>query len=758
MRLGLLGPISILSMVGCALGPPRTAPSARAPSNSLPVRSVRLYETGVGYFEREGRLTPGADGISLPASHVDDALKSLIVLSDGVQVRVSAVAFESVLSEGLARAQAGLPPGKGQQLTYPVVLGSLRGLEVEIVRRDGARLLGRLVDVSEVTAITQGAPPASEPTSSSDDEARADAGSNDGDASDTGEQGSTGVESATDGSSERSKAGAVAPLRRYAITLLGSDSAVIRLDSSQVASLRPTDPALAARLISAIGTVSERGAQGPRTLRVSASGNSPVRLGYISETPVFRVTYRLLLGAKSNQGTLQGWVLVHNDTDEPWRRIGLEIVNGRPDSYLFPLTAPRYLRRPLSTPEEMSTLPQLARRTVDQIWGDRDESADESFDSFGADGLALSGVGEGGGGQGFGSGHGRLSGSFGSSSTSEISVGNLASIAESAGLASGARFHYRMAEPISLAAHSSALVPFTQVAIGARLMTRFAWGQGAGRVSVQISNSSAQTLPGGPLAIYEASGFVGESLVSRLVPGQDTWVSDGADLDGEVVQGSARIEKKTIKLLRFEGERLIEHYIRHREQPMRIVNRSALARSVCIDLPLVDNAKVEGADRLVYDSGASRSLAVFELKPHSKLERKLVFDEGLQAARPLESLTETDLALLAAEKELAPGARTILLEARALLLRHAAPIQAKRRKRDSLERIEADTQRLERTIEKLKGTSGNAAEPLVRRVVELEERRNRLELEQETLAEAEAQRLPALSAILEKLNAIPKTD
>jgi hypothetical protein len=756
MRLGLLGPISILSIVGCAVGPPRTAPSGPIPSNSLPVRSVRLYETGVGYFEREGRLTPGADGISLPASHVDDALKTLIVLSDGVRVRVSAVAFESVLSEGLARAQAGLPPGKGQQLTYPVVLGSLRGLEVELVRRDGARLLGRLVDVSEITAVAQGTLPASEHDPSSG-ETGTDGGADDSGSGESGEQDSTGAERAADGTPDGSKSGAVVPLRRYAITLLGSDSAVVRLDSSQVASLRPTDPALAARLMSAIGTVSERGAQGPRTLRVSASGNSPVRLGYISETPVFRVTYRLLLGRKSNQGTLQGWVLVHNDTDEPWQKVGLEIVNGRPDSYLFPLTAPRYLRRPLSTPEEMSTLPQLARRTVDQIWGDRDESADEGFDSFGAGGLSLSGVGEGGGGQGFGSGHGRLSGSSSSSSTSEITVGNLASIAESKSLASGARFHYRMAEPISLAAHSSALVPFTEVAIGARLMTRFAWGQSAGRVSVQISNSSAQTLPGGPLAIYEASGFVGESLVSRLVPGQDTWVSYGADLDVEVVQSGARVEKKTIKLLRFENQRLIEHYIRHREQPVRIVNRSALARSVCIDLPLVDNAKVEGADRLVYDSGASNSLAVFELKAHSKLDRKLVFDEGLQAARPLESLTEADLALLAAEKELTPGARAVLLEARALLVRHTAPIQAKRRKRDNLERIEADTQRLERTIEKLKGTSGNAAEPLVRRVVELEERRNRLELEQETLAEAEAQRLPALSAILEKLNAIPKT-
>ncbi len=171
----------------------------------------------------------------------------------------------------------------------------------------------------------------------------------------------------------------------------------MRLDSQQIQSLRPTDPALAARLLSAIGTASERGAQAQRVLRISASGAAPVRIGYIAETPVWRVTYRMLLGNATEPATVQGWVLVHNDTDEAWNRTELEIVNGRPDSFLLPLTAPRYLRRPLATPEEMSTLPQLSTKTADQIWGDRENPEEEAF---GAGGLGLSGIGEGGGGTG----------------------------------------------------------------------------------------------------------------------------------------------------------------------------------------------------------------------------------------------------------------------------------------------------------------------------------------------------------------------
>jgi hypothetical protein len=687
-----------------------------------------LYETGVGYFERAGQLEPGSDTISLPASKVDDVLKTLVVLSDGSSVRVSAVEFPSVLSEALARVQAGLPAANGQRLTYPILLDSLRGTEVEVTETSGVTVIGRLVDVSEVRSSDK--PPANAPTSSA----------------------------------EAAPAQPAVPtlpaMPRYAVTVLAKGRGVVRLDSAQISGIRATDPAFAARLDSALGTASERGAQATRQLKISATGNAPVRIGYIAETPVWRVTYRLLLGKEEAPATLQGWVLVHNDGDEPWQSVALEIVNGRPDSFLYPLTAPRYLRRPLVTPEEeMSTLPQLASKTVDQIWGDHVDSVSEGEigDAFGAGGLGLSGVGEGGGGQGYGSGHGSLSGhSISPSATTEISVGNLASIAQSEGVPSGADFRYRMAEPITLSAHSSALVPFTQVALRAEAMTRFQWGEGQGRASAKISNTSSQTLPAGPLAIYAASGLAGESALPRLVSGQDTWLSYGADLDVDVVTSTALADTSSTELLRFdERSGLVEHYVRHREQPLHLENRSALARKVCIELPVVDNAKVTGAERLLYDGGSHTALAMFTLKAHSQLDKKVTFDEGLKKSTALKGLSYERLTQLANVKGLEPSARAVLLEAADFLSKHAEPLKQQLLKQTSIDALETDRQRLEQTIEKLKGTSGNGAEPLVRRLVELETRRNRLEAEKKALAEAEAQRLPALAALLARLNPSP---
>lgn len=59
---------------------------AETPAALLPLRRLRLYEVGIGYFERSGMLRDKADlGLSLPPSQLNDALASLVIL--GVRAR-----------------------------------------------------------------------------------------------------------------------------------------------------------------------------------------------------------------------------------------------------------------------------------------------------------------------------------------------------------------------------------------------------------------------------------------------------------------------------------------------------------------------------------------------------------------------------------------------------------------------------------------------------------------------------------------------
>ena len=84
-----------------------------APDRVLPLSRLRLYETGVGYFERRGRVKKGETvTLPVPTAHLDDALKTLVVLEGGTGAQVEGIAFASAVSQGMARAIAGLPDEK----------------------------------------------------------------------------------------------------------------------------------------------------------------------------------------------------------------------------------------------------------------------------------------------------------------------------------------------------------------------------------------------------------------------------------------------------------------------------------------------------------------------------------------------------------------------------------------------------------------------------------------------------------------------
>ncbi|HWZ93542.1 MAG TPA: hypothetical protein VNW92_32000, partial [Polyangiaceae bacterium] len=332
------------------------------------MKRVRLYEVGVGYFERSGSLRDHSDlGLSLPQSQLDDALGSLVILGGAGKARISGIEFESRDSTALARAEAALPADPAAALEFASVLRSFRGIEVE-VRQRGSNVRGRLVDVISLAQASA-------------EHCAAVAAS----------------ASAKDGSATPS---ACIPTRDASLVVLGADGTLSRLVLSEVASVRALDADVASRLARALDAVAGRSTGfGHEILHLHGSGSAVLTLGYVAEAPVFRPSYRLVLDASGKAGKLQGFALIHNDTDEAWRGVKLELVNGRPSSFLYPLAAPRYARRPLVTPSEpLTTVPQLLRRTPDDAWApDPDQiSGDEVGDAFGSGGLGLTGTGEGG--------------------------------------------------------------------------------------------------------------------------------------------------------------------------------------------------------------------------------------------------------------------------------------------------------------------------------------------------------------------------
>ncbi len=688
-----------LVIAGCALASVGCAGQAVSTQRSvLPLRTVRLYETGVGYFERAGTISGASDALPVPASHVDDALKTLLILTDGDAAQIAGVEFDSVMSRGLARSLAALPLGSDRPVSYIDVLESLLGVEVEATPLSGGSVRGKLVEVSDAPAIPLGSP------------------------------GRVSAASEHDGEPPKALNAPDSENDHY-LTLLSEDGSLTRFRASRLQVLRPTDPLLAARLGAAAQALSGRAAQIQRGLRVLATRAVKVRLGYIAETPVWRSTYRLILAPNSSEARVQGWALIHNDTDERWTDINVELVNGRPDSFLFPLSAPRYSRRPLAEPSErLSTVPQLAYKTPDQIWGDNVET------------------GWTGTGQGFGSGHGRLGGSrrsrvpkirMGAASvstgeSSEISIGDLAEIAQAAGVEVGALFSYRLANRLELRAHGSALVPFTAQDVEARRITWFDRPSGAaaqalrGRSGVRLTNTSAQTLPAGPVSVYEEAGFSGETGMPRLKPKQRAFLRFGVDLDVEL-KADPDLEFEPVeepKKVRFERGGLVEHFVQRSEVGYILTNRGAAPRDVYLALDVVKNSKVSGADELDFDLDTSQALAVLKAAPASERKRRLVFEQALQRHTPLPRLTVKTLQALSTNPLLSAGERKVLSEAVVLL---EAVDQAQTAISDGnkqRERLDGDLERMREHLKALGDKSGApaGANPIVARLLELEDR------------------------------------
>ncbi len=672
--------------------------------STLPLTRVRLYETGVGYFERSGSVPGGTTALPVPAGHLDDALKTLVVL--GGDVKVNGVAFSSSVSRDMARKLAGLPEQGETPLGFSELARSFKGAGVSITTAAG-NFSGRLVDVLE--------------------------------------PGQGELESCAKAPAARGKAPARASqpgcqrVEKGSLLLLTQSGEVRRIASSDVTSLRPTDAAARARLDAALDALSQRGAQTERDLGVMTSSGGKVSLGYVAEAPVWRSTYRIVLDL--GRARLQGWALLHNDTDEAWQSVQVDLVNGRPTSFLYPLAAPRYARRELVTPsEQLESVPQLFDTTVDDLWAGEGTFGHGTGFGFGAGGIGLSGVGSGGGGAGTGL----------NPQSDELSVGNLASLTPAEGVEAAALFRYTLPSKLSLAAHASALVPFLDAAMKVRQIAWFSAQSQTAASALHVTNDTKQTLPAGTLSVFGDGGFSGEALLPRCKPNASHVLGYGIDLDVELEREVSSATEEP-RLFGFDGKQLEQHYLSRRSEKLGLRNRSQSARTVYVELDVVDNARVEGASELGHDADSDKTYAVVEVEAGSAVAQTLKLEEGLQRRFEFSKLDARTLRAFAAAKAIPAAQRATLLRAADQLELAGKRRIAEPERRAELEQALADVARVRENARILGGVRASQVAAMAERLVGLEARVTQLQSSVAQLGREGADFVAAAKRELEKL-------
>jgi len=304
----------LMFAIGGALCYAQQSPSSSdTDAARLPVKRVVLYKNGVGYFEHSARVRGNQElGIDFTTGQLNDVLKSLTVvdLGDG---RISDIRYNSIapLDERLRALR--LP--FGEQITRAEFLSALRGSRVEIAGK-GESATGRLLSVEQ--------------------------------------------EDRTNDS------GATYHLTDFSIV---TDSGEMKnFELGPGVSVRLADHELNDEVGRYLNLVGSSRARDLRRMTVSATGNGDrdIFVSYISEVPVWKSTYRIILPEKTGEKPLlQGWAIVDNTIGEDWKDVQLSLIAGAPQSFIQNISQPLYARRPeIALPESAMLTPQTHEGTM----------------------------------------------------------------------------------------------------------------------------------------------------------------------------------------------------------------------------------------------------------------------------------------------------------------------------------------------------------------------------------------------------------
>src|SRR5262245_6822883 len=292
-----------------AADPPPNAVNdpAAARTANLPIAKTILYSSGVGYFQREGKVHDNARvDLSFPVQDINDLLKSMVLrdLSGG---HVSAVSYDSQapVERTLKSFAVNLNnnPGFGQ------ILQQVRGEKVEAVLQQS-----NATQPGTITGSIMGVEMVKQPA---------------------GKDGVVEVEQ---------------------LNLWCADG-IRSVKLADIQRLRFLNPVMESEVRKALETLAFSHDTQKKAVSISftGEGDRDVRVGYVIENPIWKTSYRLVLG-KDGKPFLQGWAIVENPSDEDWNGVGMVLISGRPISFQMDLYQPLYVPRPVVVPELFASL------------------------------------------------------------------------------------------------------------------------------------------------------------------------------------------------------------------------------------------------------------------------------------------------------------------------------------------------------------------------------------------------------------------
>jgi hypothetical protein len=493
--------------------------------SALPLIRVVLYKHGVGHFEREGTVEGDATlSLTFKQAEVSDVLKSLTVL-DLAGGHVTSVSYESTkpLEQLLAEVALSIPDQ-----------GSLVGLLPQL---KGAR-----VAIQPARAGTMG-----------------------GLAQTHGDNTIEGILLGVDSVERQSADGIV---KAVLVSLVTEDGGVRSFDLFGLAKLEILDAALQRDLDYYLRTQLSAKKKDSRTFTFFAQGvgRRTVRLSYTVEAPVWKATYRILLGEEGEPPRIQGWAVVDNTQDEDWQDVRLTLVAGLPVSFVHDLYTPRHVRRPVvKVQETAAVLPPEVEEGM-YMAGELEMMA------------APAGLPAAGGARH--KAHRAMAKPVAPrSAASSMSV----QVRERA---LGDLFEYEIEYPVTIRRNQAALVPIVLRPFEGRQVLLYNKVTRADNPlrAVEFKNTTGLILEGGPVTVLEGGSYVGEAMLDTLKPGEERLVPYAVELSVRVLDNVGSHEERVNRIAIRRGT-LQAYSTRVQQTTYSLNNKSDAEQTVYLDHP-----------------------------------------------------------------------------------------------------------------------------------------------------------------------------
>ncbi len=628
----------------------------------LPVNDVVLFKHGVGYFSRSGSLNAGETiRLDFKAAEMNDVLKSLTV-EDRSGGKIVGLRYDS--SETLENKLGDYPFQISNALSLSGFLDQLKGAKLEIELGSG-KITG--------TIITARISPA------------------------------------------RANANLPEPMFEQEQLVLLLDSGELRsYNLAAITSMRLTEPALQAKLKDYLSTLAGARSQDKRSVYIDStnSGSRQITASYMVPTPIWKSSYRLILGGQDPM--LEGWAIVDNTSGEDWTNVRLSLISGRPISFISPLYEPRYRQRQTAElPDDGAQGPVVYEGAMDAL-KNRPAAGLGGGSPGGSAGGVLGGIVGG-----VPSAapppppapiNGRLGEQMGLSDKvdglpRESSYEMLSVVADVAqGQALGELFEYKFDRPVTVRKNESAMLPFLQQKITSRKLLIYT-GQSSSHPlnSAELTNTTGKTLDGGPITVYDANNYAGEALVETVKAGDKRLISYGVDLGTRITTKIESGEQVVREVHANRGTLRISSAIES-TTTYTIRNVDKNAKTLIVETPIRSNFKVLAPK----PSESTPSAYRFEVKLSPDSESKFVLKEerALFDGQSISNLNPDMLLLYSQNKAIPAAAKRALTELLDKKRQVAATASEIQQTDTDVNELVNDQERLRRNIQSLNQVNG----------------------------------------------------